>query len=63
MQGFLAFDHHDKSEAAIATLAAWIREEKLTWREDVLDGLECCPNSIAGLYRGENMGKRIIRLR
>ena len=63
MQGFLAFDHRDKSEAAIATLAAWIREEKLTWREDVLDGLESCPDAIAGLYRGENMGKRIIRLR
>jgi NADPH-dependent curcumin reductase CurA len=63
MQGFLAFDHRDKSEAAIATLAAWIREGKLTWRADVLDGLESCLDAIAGLYRGENMGKRIIRLR
>lgn len=63
MQGFLAFDHRDKSETAIATLATWIREGKLTWREDVLDGLESCPDAIAGLYRGENMGKRIIRLR
>jgi NADPH-dependent curcumin reductase len=63
IQGFLAFDHRDKSEAAIATLAAWIRDGKLAWREDVLDGLESCPDAIAGLYRGENMGKRIIRLR
>lgn len=63
MQGFLAFDHRDKSEAAIAALAAWIREGKLAWREDVLHGLGACPDAIAGLYRGDNLGKRIIRLR
>ncbi len=29
----------------------------------MLDGIESCPNSLAGLYRGENRGKRLIRLR
>jgi hypothetical protein len=27
-----------------------------------LDGLEACPDAIAGLYRGDNLGKRLIRL-
>ncbi|MCR8547567.1 NADP-dependent oxidoreductase [Salipiger sp. P9] len=63
MQGFLAFDHADKSAEAFATLAGWIREGRLAWREDVLEGIESCPDAIAGLYRGENMGKRLIRLR
>jgi NADPH-dependent curcumin reductase CurA len=63
MQGFLAFDHRDKTESTIATLAGWIREGKLAWREDVLSDLESCPGAIAGLYRGENLGKRIISLR
>jgi NADPH-dependent curcumin reductase CurA len=63
MQGFLAFDHRDRYESTVQTLAAWVREGKLAWREDVLTGIEACPDSIAGLYRGENMGKRVIRLR
>jgi len=28
----------------------------------VLDGIEACPDAVAGLYRGENRGKRLIRL-
>lgn len=30
--------------------------------EDILDGIEHAPGAIAGLYRGENLGKRLIRL-
>jgi NADPH-dependent curcumin reductase CurA len=39
-----------------------VREKKLRYREDILDGIEKAPGSIAGLYRGENLGKRLIRL-
>ncbi len=62
MQGFLYFDHLDGQEDAIDRLATWLREGKLRHREDVLDGLEAAPDAIAGLYRGENFGKRLIRL-
>mgnify|MGYP006189124409 FL=1 len=34
----------------------------IRYREDVLEGLEQAPDAIAGLYRGENLGKRLIRL-
>lgn len=61
-EGFVMFDFVDDYEAAVAQLATWIRAGKLTWREDILDGLDSCPDAIAGLYRGENMGKRLIRL-
>ena len=47
---------------ARADLAGWIRGGKLTCAEDVLDGIEHAPDAIAGLYRGENLGKRLIRL-
>jgi NADPH-dependent curcumin reductase CurA len=62
MQGFLYFDHLDRLEEATAQLAAWMREGRLTHREDILEGLEAAPDAIAGLYRGENLGKRVIRL-
>ena len=61
MQGFLYFDHVAEAEAAIARLAGWVREGRLCYREEILDGLEQAPDAIAGLYRGENLGKRLIR--
>jgi len=62
MGGFLIFDYQHRYEEAIARLAAWLREDKLQYREDIVDGLERCPGAIAELYRGENLGKRLIRL-
>ncbi len=62
MQGFVIFDHLDRWDSAVSTLAGWIREGKLHYAEDILDGLDACPDALAGIYRGENLGKRIIRL-
>ena len=62
MQGFVIFDHMERYEASVAQLAEWVRSGQLTYQEDVLDGLDACPDALAGLYRGENKGKRIIRL-
>jgi NADPH-dependent curcumin reductase CurA len=63
MQGFIVFDYQHRYEEAIARLADWLRAGKLRYREDVLEGIEHAPGAIAGLYRGENLGKRLIRLR
>lgn len=62
MQGFVIFDHTDKYESSVAQLANWVRSGQLRYLEDVLEGLEACPDALAGLYRGENNGKRIIKL-
>jgi hypothetical protein len=62
MQGFVIFDHLDDYEASVAQLAAWVRSGQLRYEEEVLVGLEACPDALAGLYRGENNGKRIIRV-
>jgi NADPH-dependent curcumin reductase len=62
MSGFLAFDYQHRYEEAIARLAAWVRQGKLHYREDISDGIEHCPGAIAELYRGDNLGKRLIRL-
>jgi NADPH-dependent curcumin reductase len=62
MQGFVLFDHMDRYEASVAQLAGWVRAGQLRYQEDILEGLESCPDALAGLYRGENKGKRVIRL-
>lgn len=62
MQGLLIFDYQHRFAEARARLAAWVREGRLAYAEDILDGIEAAPDAIAGLYRGENRGKRLIRL-
>jgi len=62
MEGFVIFDHMGDYEAAIERLAGWVRSGVLRYREDVLEGMQACPDALAGLYRGENLGKRVIRL-
>jgi NADPH-dependent curcumin reductase CurA len=60
--GFLIFDYQHRYEEAVARLADWVRAGRIQYREDISEGIEACPDAIAGLYRGENLGKRLIRL-
>jgi NADPH-dependent curcumin reductase CurA len=62
MQGFLIFDHAERFPEALQALEGWVRAGQVHYREDILDGIEQAPGSIAGLYRGENLGKRLIRI-
>ncbi|HLT98248.1 MAG TPA: NADP-dependent oxidoreductase [Burkholderiaceae bacterium] len=62
MEGFLAFDYENRYEEAIDFLAPLVRSGQLRYREEILEGIEAAPGSIADLYEGKNLGKRLIRL-
>lgn len=62
MQGFLVFDYAERYSEALRELESWVRAGEISYREDILEGIEQAPDSIAGLYRGENLGKRLIRI-
>ena len=62
MQGLIVFDYKDRYDEAYVALAGWIRDGKLAYNEQVLDGAEAAPDAIAMLYRGENSGKLLIKV-
>jgi NADPH-dependent curcumin reductase CurA len=62
IQGLLVFDYIERFADALQELTPWVRQGLIRYREDILDGIEQAPGSIAGLYRGENFGKRLIRI-
>jgi NADPH-dependent curcumin reductase CurA len=62
MEGFVITDHPEHGDIARRDLAGWLRSGQLRYLEEVLDGIDHAPGAIAGLYRGENLGKRLIRL-
>ena len=62
MSGFIIFDYQPRYMEAVKRLAEWVRDGKLRYLEEISDGIEHCPPAIAELYRGENLGKKLIRL-
>ncbi|WP_269430473.1 hypothetical protein [Pseudorhodobacter ferrugineus] len=63
VQGFIIFDDfgHLYSEFA-KEMSAWIAADKIKYREEIIDGLENAPEAFVGLLKGENFGKRVIRV-
>ena len=62
MEGFLVLDYLPRAAEATAALAGWLREGRLKERADVQYGLENAPAVVARLFRGENVGKQLLRI-
>jgi NADPH:quinone reductase len=62
MQGFLINDYAHRFDEAAPRLARWVAEGKITWREDVTEGLENAPRAFMGMLRGENRGKALVKI-
>ncbi|QXT38150.1 NADP-dependent oxidoreductase [Gymnodinialimonas ceratoperidinii] len=63
VQGFIIFDDFGHLYPEFAKeMSGWIEAGKIKYREEVIDGLENAPEAFVGLLRGENFGKRVIRV-
>jgi len=62
MEGFIVMDFFAQREVATERLASWLESGELVAREDILEGIETAPRGLIGLLRGENLGKRMVRL-
>jgi NADPH-dependent curcumin reductase CurA len=62
IQGFIIFDHQHRWNAFQEDVSAWIREGRIKYREDFVDGLENAPAAFRGLLEGQNFGKLIVRV-
>lgn len=62
MQGFIVFDNLHRRAEAFDLLSRLVADGRLQVKSDVVEGLESAPTALAGLFAGENLGKRIIRV-
>jgi NADPH-dependent curcumin reductase CurA len=62
IQGFIVIDHGDRYPAFLAEVGRWVGEKKIAYRETIVDGLEQLPAAFAGLFRGDNVGKMLVRV-
>ncbi|WP_263264299.1 NADP-dependent oxidoreductase [Pseudomonas sp. RIT-PI-S] len=63
MQGFIVFDDFkDRHSEFFSAMVPWVRDGKIKFREDRVDGLENAPEAFFGLLEGKNFGKLVVKV-
>ncbi len=62
LQGFTVLDYLERFGEGIAQLAQWVMAGDISYREEIVDGLDNVLPTFLRLFDGSNQGKLIIRL-
>jgi len=62
LRGFIVSNHTDMQGAFVKDLAGWVAEGKFKHTETVKEGIENAPDAFLGLFKGENLGKMLVKL-
>ena len=63
LRGFIVSDFAAQAADFRREVGGWLKEGRIKYREDVVQGLEKAPEAFIGLLIGRNFGKRLIKLR
>jgi hypothetical protein len=63
MQGFIVFDDYGHRYNEFSQdMSQWLKDGKIKYREDLVEGLENTVESFIGLLEGKNFGKQVMRV-
>jgi NADPH-dependent curcumin reductase len=62
VRGFIVSDFAAKQGEFLRDVSTWLKEGRVKYREDVVDGLERAPPAFIGLLKGENFGKMLVQV-
>lgn len=62
MEGFVIFDSIAVYRQFEEEMAGYLREGKVTYVEDIVQGLDAAPAALIGIYNGLNVGKQLIAI-
>ena len=62
VRGFIIFDHHHRIPDFTRDVSRWLRDGRIVYREDVVDGIDNAVEAFLGLLRGENFGKLVVKV-
>jgi NADPH-dependent curcumin reductase CurA len=62
LEGFIVSSHGDMAPAFLKDMSGWIADGKVKWRETVEEGIENAPTAFLKLFKGENLGKMLVKL-
>jgi NADPH-dependent curcumin reductase CurA len=62
MEGIVVFDYADRYHLGVAALGKWLKEGKISSKEDIVQGLENFPQALNMLFEGKNFGKLVLQV-
>jgi NADPH-dependent curcumin reductase CurA len=62
IKGFIVSDHNDRAPAFLKEMTPLVRDGRIKYREDIVEGLDAAPAAFIGLLEGRNFGKLLVRV-
>jgi NADPH-dependent curcumin reductase len=62
VQGIVVSDYAPRFPEAAAQIIPWLKEKRLKYRVDLVDGLRSAPGALNKLFDGTNNGKLLVRV-
>jgi len=62
VEGFLVGQFADRFDAALHQLSTWLKEGRLSYREDIVEGLENAPRAFIRMLEGKSTGKQLVKV-
>lgn len=62
IKGFIVSDHNDRAPAFLHEMTPLVRDGRIKYREDIVEGLDAAPSAFIGLLEGRNFGKLLVRV-
>jgi len=63
VEGFIVTRFQSRWAEGITQMAGWLREGKLKYREEIVEGCENTARAFIGLLQGDNTGKMLVKAR
>lgn len=60
MEGFLVTDYYHLYPKYLEMILPLVKEGKISYVEDAVEGLDNAPSALIGLYYGRNVGKQLV---
>ncbi|XP_030937796.1 2-alkenal reductase (NADP(+)-dependent)-like [Quercus lobata] len=60
IEGFMVYEYYHLYQKFLELVLPCIKEGKITYVEDVAEGLESAPAALIGLFTGRNVGKQVV---
>jgi hypothetical protein len=62
LEGFIVSSHNDLAPAFLKDMSGWLASGKVKSRETVENGIDRAPDAFLKLFKGENLGKMLVKL-
>jgi NADPH-dependent curcumin reductase CurA len=62
LEGFIVSNHYDMLPQFLDDMSKWMASGQIKYRETIDEGIDAAPGAFMKLFKGENLGKMLVKL-